>query len=325
MGGAGFAIFQDGCNPARFLGPNSSTSYPLIVMRSLSAAAVLLAISTAQVQAQNEAALRRAFEGQRVIVRIDMPATSSGVNVFPNQEMPVDFPDVAEKLKKYGTALRTGDPVMVTKIKVKDDLIEFQLGGGGYGTFGDDMGNSGGGGGEVGETNAEKALKDSIGRSTSVGQKRRMQRDLDELRNERERENARARSDAAQAEEVREANLRGRRVEGGSRFNVRYRNGVPPEALTPEGLQAALSRYVDFSGGSSQQAAGPAPGATGATTLRKGLTLEEAERILGPASTASESTECSLRVATRSYVKAGQRTTAKFVSGILIDYTVSPE
>jgi hypothetical protein len=295
-------------------------------MRSLSVAAFLLAVSTAPVQAQNEAALRRAFEGQRVVVRIDMPGTSSGVNVYPSQDMPVDFPDVAEKLKKYGTALRTGDPVMVTKIKVKDDLIEFQLGGGGYGTFGDDMGNSGGGGGEVGETNAEKALRDSIGRSTSVGQKRRMQRDLDELRNERERDNARARSDAAQAEEVREANLRGRRVEGGSRFNIRYRNGVPPEALTPEGLQAALGRYVDFSGGSSQLAAGPAPGATtGPTTLRKGLTLEEAERILGPASTASESTECSLRVATRSYVKAGQRTTARFVSGILVDYTVSPE
>jgi hypothetical protein len=27
---------------------------------------------------------------------------------------------------------------MITKIKVKDKLIEFQLGGGGYGTFGDE-------------------------------------------------------------------------------------------------------------------------------------------------------------------------------------------
>jgi hypothetical protein len=293
-------------------------------MRPSHAALVALALLPATIHAQNEAALRRAFEGQSVVVRIDMPGTSSGVNVYPSQEMPIDFPDVAEKLKKYGTALRTGDAVMVTKIKVKDDLIEFQLGGGGYGTFGDDMGNSGGGGGQVGETNAEKALRDSIGRTTSVGQKRRMQRDLDEMRNARERDNARARSDAAQAEEVREANLRGRRVEGGSRFNVRYRNGVPPEALTPEGLRAALSRYVDF-GGPAQVASGGAASASGATTLRKGLTLEEAERILGPAGTATESTECSLKVATRTYVKAGQRTTARFVSGILVDYTMSPE
>jgi hypothetical protein len=294
-------------------------------MRVLRFAVLLLAAVPFQMQAQNEAALRRAFEGQSVIVRIDMPGTSSGVNVYPSQDMPVDFPDVAEKLKKYGTALRSGDAVMITKIKVKDDLIEFQLGGGGYGTFGDDMGNSGGGAGEIGETNAEKALRDSIGRTTSVGQKRRMERDLDEMRNRRERENSRARADAAQAEEVREANLRGRRVEGGSRFNVRYRSGVPPEALTPEGLRAALSRYVDFGGNQPQVAGGGGGSASSATGIRKGLTLEEAERILGPAGTATESTECSLKVATRTYVKAGQRTTARFVSGILVDYTMSPE
>jgi hypothetical protein len=34
--------------------------------------------------------------------------------------------------------VRRGDQVLVTKVKVKKDLIEFQLGGGGYGTFGDD-------------------------------------------------------------------------------------------------------------------------------------------------------------------------------------------
>jgi hypothetical protein len=291
-------------------------------MRHLAAALLALALAPVHLQAQNEAALRRAFEGQSVVVKIDMPGTSSGVNVYPQQDMPVDFPDVAEKLKKYGTALRTGDAVMVTKVKVKEDLIEFQLGGGGYGTFGDDIGNTGGPTEEMGETNAEKALKDSIGRSTSVGQKRRMQRDLDELRSARERENSRVRSDAAQAEEVREANLRGRRVEGGSRFNVRYRNGVPRDVMTPDGLRAALSRYVDF----RDQAPGPsAAGGPTAATLRKGLTLEEAERILGPASTATESSECALKVATRTYLKDGQRTTARFVSGILVDYTVSPE
>jgi len=130
-------------------------------MRRLLPSLLLLALLPGGLQAQNEAALRRAFEGQSVVVKIDMPGTSSGVNVFPSQDRPVDFPDVAEKLKRYGTALRTGDAVMVTKVKVKDDLIEFQLGGGGYGTFGDDMGNSGGGSyDQVGETNAEKALRD---------------------------------------------------------------------------------------------------------------------------------------------------------------------
>ena len=280
-----------------------------------------LAIPVAHLHGQNETALRRAFEGQTVVVKIDMPGTSSGVNVFPGQDMPVDFPDVAQKLKKYGTALRNGDAVMVTKIKVKDDLIEFQLGGGGYGTFGDDMGNSSSSPTQQGETNREKALRDSISHTTSVGQKRRMQRDLDELKSARERENSRASSDAAQADEVREANLRGRRVEGGSRFNIRYRGGVPPEVLTPEGLRQTLSRYVEFSGSAPAAVAS----ASSATSIRKGMTLDEVERLLGPAGTASESEDCSLKIMTRTYSRAGQRTSARFVNGILVDYTISGE
>jgi hypothetical protein len=266
-----------------------------------------------------------AFEGQSVVVRIDMPGTSSGVNVYPGQDMPVDFPDVASKLKKYGTSIRAGDAVMVTKVRVKDDLIEFQLGGGGYGTFGDEMGTSGGGGAaQVGETSAERALKDSIRTAANSSQKRRMQRDLDALRSEREQKNAQARSTAAQAEEIRQANLRGRRVEGGSRFNVRYRAGVPPEAQTPEGLRQALSRYVDFGDGPATSAAAPAM-PTNVATIRKGLLLDDVERLLGPAVTAVEADNCTLHVTTRTYRKDGQRTTARFVSGVLVDYTVSAE
>ncbi len=296
-------------------------------MRLTWASLLAVAIPLVPLQAQNETALRRAFEGQTVVVRIDMPGTSSGVIVYPGQDMPVDFPDVAEKLKKYGTALRNGDPVMVTKIKVKDDLIEFQLGGGGYGTFGDDMGNSSSSATQQGETSREKALRDSISHSTSTGQKRRMQRDLDEFKSARERENSRASSDAAQAEEVREANLRGRRVEGGSRFNIRYRGGIPPEVLTPEGLRQALSRYVDFGNGQPGSIASAPESSTDASPvgLHKGMMLEDVERMLGPASTASESQDCSLKIMTRTYAKSGQRTTARFVSGVLVDYTISGE
>ncbi|HEY6107482.1 MAG TPA: hypothetical protein VIV56_01140, partial [Gemmatimonadales bacterium] len=234
-----------------------------------------------------------------------------------------DFPEVATRLKKFGTAIRSGDAIMVTKIRVKDDLIEFQLGGGGYGTFGDAMGEGGGGATEVGETPAEKALRDSIRHETNSGAKRRMQRDLDALRSTRERENSQARSAAAQAEEIRQSNLRGRRMEGGSRFNIRFRGGVPAEALTPDGLRALLSRYVDFAGATATAAPGAAP--AGASALRKGLLLEEVERLLGPAVTASESEDCALHVITRTYRKDGQRTTARFVSGVLVEYTITPE
>jgi hypothetical protein len=294
-------------------------------MRALAVLGLVLALPARQLVAQSETGLRRAFEGQTVVVRIDMPGTSAGVNVYPGQDMPVDFPDVATKLKRFGTAIRSGDAIMVTKIRVKDDLIEFQLGGGGYGTFGDAMGSSGGGTAtEVGETPAERALRDSIRHETSSGTKRRMQRDLDALRDTRERENSQARSAAAQAEEIRQSNLRGRRIEGGSRFNVRFRGGVPAEALTPDGLRQMLSRYVDFSGAPAAPAAVAVASSTPGS-VRKGLSVEEVERILGPAVTAAESDECSLHVMTRSYRRDGQRTTARFVSGVLVEYTITPE
>ena len=52
----------------------------------------------------------------------------------------------------------------------------------------------------------------------------------------------------ADAQETRKANIRQRRLEGGSRFNIRYQNGVPASVLTPEGIKTALAAYVQFPG-----------------------------------------------------------------------------
>ena len=80
---------------------------------------------------QDERTLKRAFEGTMVTVRMDMPGTEDGVDVYPGTGTPLDYARYAQWLKTYGVAIRTGESVMVTKMKVKDDLIEFQLGGGG--------------------------------------------------------------------------------------------------------------------------------------------------------------------------------------------------
>ena len=91
--------------------------------------------------AQNEAALRAAFEGKSLTVKVDMPATSKGIDVFPQESMPVNWREMANRMKEFGTALKPGQQVMITKVVVKKDShIEFQLGGGGYGVFGDDTG-----------------------------------------------------------------------------------------------------------------------------------------------------------------------------------------
>jgi hypothetical protein len=152
------------------------------------------------------------------------------------------------------------------------------------------------------------------------------------------RENDRARAEAAQANAAREANLRTRRQEGGSRFNIRYRGGIPADALTPDGVMAALAAYVDFAAAGSRgaAAAGAAPTASapsasraptpsgGLGDLRKGLSIREVEALLGPADTASEERQGTLTVLKRSYAAGGMKVTTSFVNDVLIDFAISP-
>jgi hypothetical protein len=304
-------------------------------MRILIAVTTLIAAASPAL-GQNEAILRQAFEGKIVAVRIDMPATSRGVDVYPLDQRPLSFPELAQRLKDNSTALRIGQQVMVTKVVVKSNShIEFQLGGGGYGTFGDNTSSSVSTVSQ-GETKAEKALRDSIKKATGPTKRKQFEKELASLREERERENARAEAEAKQAQSVIEANLRAKRAESGSRFNVRYRNGIPGDALTPDGLMRALAQYVDFGvaggvasgngAGTPGQAFAPAGGSRPApTSLRKGLWLEDVEALLGPAATATESKEGRLTVLNRTYRKDGQKISASFVNGVLIDFAIAPQ
>jgi len=215
--------------------------------------------------------------------------------------------------------------VMVTKVVVKKNShIEFQLGGGGYGTFGDNTST------DVSvvnqsESKAEKALRDSIKHAPGPTKRKQFEKELASLREERERENARAEAEAKQAQSVMEANLRAKRAESGSRFNVRYRNGIPGDALTPDGLMRALAQYVDFGTASGVASSGSDGSAKAHTSLRKGLLLDEVEALLGPAAMATETKEGTLTVLKRTYRKDGQKISASFVNEVLIDFAITPQ
>ena len=101
----------------------------------------LSACLAAPAAAQTEAQLKQAFEGQYVFVRMEMPATHKGVDLNPAREPSVDFSTYSARLREFGVALREGDRVMVTSVRVKKKNIEFHLGGGGYGVWGDDSGS----------------------------------------------------------------------------------------------------------------------------------------------------------------------------------------
>jgi hypothetical protein len=224
----------------------------------------LLFIAPAVAHAQSEAVLRDYFEGRTVKVKIAMPGTEDGVDVYPGAAKPLDFPRHANRLKDNGTALRAGDEALVTKIKVKSKLIEFQLDGGGYGTMGDET-SSNVSVADAPRTKREQNLEGELKRETDPAKRRAIKEELDDLKAARERENARNRASVAEAQESKKANIRQRRLEGGSRFNIRYKDGVPQSALSPDGIKQALAAYVEF-----PEAPAPPPRVLAAASPRRG-------------------------------------------------------
>ena len=142
---------------------------------------------------------------------------------------------------------------------------------------------------------------------------------------------------------------RSTRVRSSAASDVYKRQGIPSDALTPDGLMRALSPYVDFgaaggslaSGGTTSGGATSGGAVSGTATqaytsggtsrpatpnsLRKGLLLEDVEAILGPAATAAETKEGTLTVLKRTYRKDGQKVSASFVNGVLIDFAITPQ
>ena len=50
--------------------------------------------------AQSEEQLRAFFEGRTVRIKLDMPGSQEGVDVWPARPQPIDFPRYATKLKQ---------------------------------------------------------------------------------------------------------------------------------------------------------------------------------------------------------------------------------
>ena len=181
------------------------------MIRHALVAALAAAALSQPALAQDELHLRQKLEGKRMVVQIDMPATSEGVDVFPGSSRPLDFQKYSGRLKNNGMAIPAGQSSMITKIKVKSDNIEIHLGGGGYGTLGDWFSST--------------------------------------MRNNG--------ADSGAAQQARIANERVQRAASGSRFNLRYPNGMTPEDLTVESIVRALQEYATIP--SLQNAAQQAP------------------------------------------------------------------
>ena len=191
-----------------------------------------------------EETLRRFFEGRLVTVLVDMPATSKGIDIETNKVEPVNPSKVGDRIGQTGVSIRSGARVPVTKINLKDDIIEFHLAGGGFNWFWDTQGSVSPA--VYGKSRREKDLEDDIKREHDPDRRRRLERELREERHAREEDERRSRRIAEQENEIRREEDRDRAVLEGSRFNLRFDGKRAVQAATPRTVMELLSPWVDF-------------------------------------------------------------------------------
>ncbi|MBM3796658.1 MAG: hypothetical protein FJW31_21970 [Acidobacteria bacterium] len=276
--------------------------------------------------AAQDAHLRRAFEGKTVRVKIDMPGDDGGINVYPQREDRVDWRRVGDAIKRYGAALRKGDEATVTKVHIKPKLIEFQLNGGGFGSWSDTAGRPSVPNTYVSKSSRERDLEKQ--RNNASGDRRRdLDREIDYLRRDREREETRLRAIGGRVEVEAQEWERERRLRSGSRFNLHYPKGVSPEAASPEAIIAAVAEFVDFGEGATagndrRQPALRTRG-DGAAALKKGLTEAEVTDLLGEPRTRKTTQAAGLPIVEASYESADSVIQTQFANGVLARFTIS--
>ncbi len=297
------------------------------------------ALIVCQVAGQSPEALSQFFEGKQITVKLDMPATQKGIDIYPDKPQPLDTKSYAGRLKQFGTSLRNGDTVMITRVKVKSDNIEFQLGGGGYGTALDPTDESVHF--QPAEKSAhEKELEEQLKTETDEDRRRSLSRELDDLRRDRERQDRRDRARAQGDAESRKQSIAAGRAQGGSRFNIRFDKKRTGDALTPQVIMAALTQYVSFSPetsgpnsarpgeGARSDGAAPPPAPSPPTvdpmkSLKKGLTRAQVEALFGPPTETHDRNQDALEITSCTYQSATEKVQADFANGVLVQYTVS--
>ncbi len=317
-------------------------SFPSRLAGCLGLALALALFSQLKAQS-NPDALEAFFEGKQVVVKLDMPATQEGVDVYPQKAKKMDTDKYAGRLKKYGVSLRNGDSVMVTKVKVKDKIIEFQLGGGGYGTAGDEayvpVTPK-----PVEKSKLETDLEGQLSAQTDPDERRATQRQLDDLRRDRERQDRRNAQQAKETNAENKERIEAKRLQGGARFNIRFDSKQGQESfINPQAVMTALAAWVVFppqnfgGSGGAPDVATPTGGATASTSaapaaagaddpgsaVRKGMTLEEAQAALGQPTDQQSKEQDGMKLTGCTYQLKDKTIHADFVNGVLVRYTVT--
>ncbi len=290
------------------------------------AAAVTLVLAPlAGADDATEQSLKRHFEGRDVVVLIDMPASQAGVDVYPEREYPLDYGKASGRIGDDGASIRRGQRVTVTRVHLKDDLIEFHLGGGGFSQF--RHGSSTIPARITPKSSHERDLERRLQRESDPDERREIRRDLDRVRRQREYLDEQNRAMAEVVNEQRRQRDHERAVDMGSRFNIRFeKKDVPADYRTPDGVVRALEKYVDFLSLAPRPPRRPedlvADGAGNASLdvprAHKGMTREEVEASYGRPQREDRSREGELQVTVAAYEQDGERVEVTYVDDVAV-------
>ena len=314
---------------------NSRSSVCLLVLSCL----LVIALASPSA-AQDERTLKSFFEGKTVTVKIDMPATQQGIDVHPEYSPSVDFDSYSSRIKNYGKSIWKGDQAMITKIKVKKDHIEFQLGGGGFGTFGDTVATSSVMSQFIPKSARQTQLEAELITTTDPARRSRIEAQIADEKDRRRREQQRADATTQVARQQAEAQVQEKRKGGGSRFNVHYHDHVPAALLAPAGLMRALSQWVEFppatfgptSPDAQEASSDPTPppstafdenNSGGFLPIHKGMTEDDVIDVLGRPTERSESDAAGMKVVNATFKQTGITVEAQFVEGLLVKFSIT--
>jgi len=268
----------------------------------------------------NEAELRRAFMGKEMLLRIDMPGTQNGVDLHLDRDEPMDWKQYSQRIKNFGVSIPKGRAAMVTSLVVKKDMIEIQLDGGGFGTFGDDTNTSVST--YVPKSSRETNLERARNRETDPGRRRRLDSDLRREQDLRHREEMRLRALAEPANAMKRQEVMEKRLRGGSRFNLRGLAGTAD--VMPNQVMDWLRDFVDFGAQdrgrpvvSQQQRQSQGP------TLRRGMAMDEVLETLGNGKLLSEAVGADGILTQQWEFVTGERIySVTVVEGLLVKYAM---
>lgn len=289
-------------------------------MRRFVLGALLALLSVPSWADPKEDALRKALVGKYVTVKIDMPASHRGVDLRFDKDEPFNPNEHFSRVREYDAAIREGDRAQITHVKLKDDMIELHLAGGGFNWSSDKTTQTFS---SSSKTARESELERQIKAETDRTRKRDLQTELDDLRRQRERRDERRKREMEEYNIGASERDRARALRSGSRFNLRFKKDVPDGALSGEGVFDYLTKWVAISNAPAGGGTAPRPGRD-LGFLRKGLLRSDVDRELGRPRTESScksgdtSSDCRLAI----YASGADDVEVTYVEDVVVKFTI---